>query len=53
MGTALGDLYPVLDNPVHQPVHVINSPAPIPLFVMLERFRLADAFMPVTINIKQ
>jgi len=29
MGAALGDLYPVLHNPVHKSVHVINSPAPI------------------------
>jgi antitoxin component of RelBE/YafQ-DinJ toxin-antitoxin module len=40
MGAALSDLNSVLYNPVHQPVHVINSPAPRPLLVMPERFRL-------------
>ncbi len=38
---------------VHQPVDRINPPAPVSMPVVLQGFRLADALMPVAVNIKQ
>ena len=48
----MGDLYTVFHNSVYQPVYIIDSPAPITVLVMFERFRFADAFVSVAVNVK-
>ena len=49
--TALSDFNGIIHQPIYKPMLIINASAPIACQFIFERFRLADADMPIPVNI--